>query len=146
MKITAIRHIIYNASLTRMKPDAAAITIATPAEAAIAQEKARIASSMDPARGRLLWRALHLWALALNGRKDWAWLTAFDTSLPCGSCRAHWRQIVAENPPDWTNPFAWTVARHNQVNARLDKPQLTEAEARAIWSLPVTPKTPLNPP
>jgi hypothetical protein len=39
-------------------------------------------------------------------------------------------------PPDFSSPeafFAWGVALHNAVNAKLGKPEITIEEAYLIW-------------
>jgi Erv1 / Alr family len=61
-------------------------------------------------------------------------------SIPgmCG-CADHWKAIIAKHPPDFTSPaafFAWTVDRHNDVNARLGKPIMSHEEARALYLTP----------
>lgn len=49
-------------------------------------------------------------------------------------CGQHWREILAAAPAlPAADQFAWSVARHNDVNARLGKPLLTLEEARAIY-------------
>ena len=37
------------------------------------------------------------------------------------------------NPPDESDPFAWSVGLHNAVNAKLEKPQVTADAARERW-------------
>ncbi len=53
--------------------------------------------------------------------------------VPCGQCRKHWDKQVANTPPEWSNYFNWSVARHNEVNAMLGKPIMGEFEARTRW-------------
>jgi hypothetical protein len=51
-------------------------------------------------------------------------------------CKAFYRAWKAENAPDFSSPeafFAWGVALHNAVNAKLGKPQITLEEAYLIW-------------
>jgi hypothetical protein len=51
-------------------------------------------------------------------------------------CKAFYRAWKAENAPDFSSPeafFAWGVALHNAVNAKLGKPQITLDEAYSIW-------------
>lgn len=85
--------------------------------------------------GPKLWEELHLRALSHDGSDDTAWLVAFEKRI-LGNCicRKYWTQDVAINPPDFANYFEWTVAQHNTVNGRLEKPILTVEEARKIWS------------
>jgi hypothetical protein len=52
---------------------------------------------------------------------------------PCKRFYAEWK---AANPPDFSSPeafFAWGVALHNAVNAKLGKPEITIDEAYSIW-------------
>lgn len=85
--------------------------------------------------GPLRWAELHHRALHNPaGVDDSVWLAAFSRTLPCGDCSLHWLQMMGRTPPDWANYFAWTVARHNEVNARLKKPLPTIEEALARWS------------
>lgn len=82
-----------------------------------------------------LWGELHRRALEVGaGTDDTAWLETFAGRLPCGDCRTHWRAMLADHPPHWPTYFAWTVARHNQVNRRLGKPEIPVAEAMQRWS------------
>ena len=63
------------------------------------------------------------------------WLAGFREILPCGDCQRHWDQMVAATPPP-TAPdlFVWTVARHNEVNRRLGKPEMGLEAALQRWS------------
>ncbi len=87
--------------------------------------------------GRENWPLLHLRALENEAAPDpaavLAFLDEFALRLPCGNCRQHWLGMVAASPPDLANFFSWTVARHNEVNRRLDRPELPEADAREQW-------------
>ena len=52
---------------------------------------------------------------------------------PCKRFYAEWK---AANAPDFSSPeafFAWGVALHNAVNAKLGKPEITIDEACLIW-------------
>ncbi len=80
-------------------------------------------------QGPAMWAQLHTEAAA-----DQAWLNAFVARLPCGSCRTHFRLVLANDPPVFDDGwFAATVRWHNAVNERLGKPTPTVEEARAIW-------------
>ena len=85
--------------------------------------------------GPELWSKLHRRAIAHEGVDDSAWLSDFAEQIigRC-PCRKQWEQDILATPPDFTNYFAWTVAMHNRVNARLGKPILTVEEARARWT------------
>lgn len=86
--------------------------------------------------GPRLWAALHRRALAVPpGTSDNAWLAGFREILPCGDCRQHWDGMVAATPPPAApDLFAWTVARHNEVNRRLGKPEMALEAALQRWS------------
>lgn len=89
---------------------------------------------VPPFEGGHLWTELHGRALGWSGVDDTLWLEGFRLRLPCGECRKHWDGMLALTPPCWGDYFAWTVARHNEVNARLGKLQLTVDQARDHWS------------
>jgi len=51
---------------------------------------------------------------------DWSYL------YPCSECAGHFRQLLAESPPDTSSRLAfmaWLCEAHNTVNGRLGKPQ-----------------------
>lgn len=83
--------------------------------------------------GPALWAELHGRALDRQGRDDTAWLREFALKLPCGHCRVHWLAMVHQNPPVWESYFAWTVDRHNEVNRKLGRPDLSQLAAAARW-------------
>lgn len=90
-------------------------------------------------QGQAKWRELHNYALSErpNPLQRVAWLENFAASLPCGECRVSWKRLVRQNPlPQNATPeefFDWTVQRHNDTNAKLGKPTISLAEAKAIW-------------
>lgn len=76
-----------------------------------------------------MWKRLHTATAA-----DAAWITSYTANVPCGPCKAGWLAILKEMPPIYGDGwFAWTVEAHNAVNAKLGKPQMEFAEARARW-------------
>ncbi len=85
-------------------------------------------------RDAYAWKALHL--AALDGKIDQQFLDDFLRQIGCGSCKAHWKVIVRQFPPNYADIFAWSVEAHNRVSAKLNPPkaQITVEEARAIWS------------
>lgn len=91
-----------------------------------------------PADGPALWAELHTRALRVTGRtlvvRLVDWLSKFGRRLPCGHCRQDWDRMFRDTPPDLKNLFAWTVDRHNEVNRRLGKPEISEETARALWT------------
>lgn len=124
------RYVVHAPHLTRLGSNPPAINgepevIARPVRPPITADK-----------GRERWAELHRRSLAWAGGDDSGWLAAFAERLPCGECRGHWLGMVARTPPDWANYFRWGVERHNEVNRRLGKPELTEAAARSLWHEP----------
>jgi hypothetical protein len=81
------------------------------------------------------WDELHRRALAHDDSDDSEWLTDFLNRVPNISCdcRRHAKEWVRDNPPRWSDYFAWTVDFHNAVNVRLGKPVLTFDQARALY-------------
>ena len=90
--------------------------------------------------GPALWAEIHSRARAWTGGDDFDFLTAMTGRLPCGECRNNWAIKLAMNPPRFALPgwsyFAWTVERHNEVRKAQGKPQLSLAEAEALYPLP----------
>lgn len=80
------------------------------------------------------WAELHRRALLSNGEDDSEWLAHFRKTLPCGECRKHWDEMMVRTEPDFAGYFAWTVDRHNEVNRKLGKPEMTLDEARIRWA------------
>ncbi len=89
--------------------------------------------------GPYYWGALHLAALGCpDAQVLRTFIECYKTVLPCISCRAHFTQVLDENPvPDSSDPmaiFKWSVDVHNIVNIRLGKPVVDYNEAYAIWT------------
>lgn len=83
--------------------------------------------------GPNLWGALH--TLGLTGTLTPEFVQEFARVIPCPSCGSHFKDLLDEFPlPITTDQFEWTVALHNQVNARIGKPVFTVEQARARWS------------
>lgn len=80
-----------------------------------------------------LWKKLHLRAIEKEGTEDGKWLADFAKEIPCGECVRHWREFLANEPPNFTAYFAWTVLAHNGINLRLGKPILSVDQARALY-------------
>lgn len=94
----------------------------------------RLRVVLAPIDGSKEWAELHRRTLNWSGDDDSEWLKEFRLHLPCGECRRHWDGMVARTPPDWANYFAWTVDRHNEVNAKLGKPVMSIETARQTWA------------
>jgi hypothetical protein len=89
--------------------------------------------------GVVIERKPNPWILLHDGSiKTIEQLTEWELLIPqygC-SCKRFYAEWKAANPPDFTSPeafFAWGVALHNAVNAKLGKPQITIDEAYKIW-------------
>jgi hypothetical protein len=83
-------------------------------------------------QGQFAWSKLHGYTGC-----DPQWLDIWQYLIPqrC-DCKDGYQRILAEMPPDFTSPeafFAWGVALHNAVNAKLGKPEITIDEAYSIW-------------
>jgi hypothetical protein len=83
-------------------------------------------------RDALAWKSLHL--SSLDGKLDSTFLNDFTRQIGCGSCKAHWKTIMRQIPPDYS--FDWTVKAHNAVSRRLSPPtkEFTTEEALSIWA------------
>lgn len=86
-------------------------------------------------RFRKLWEYLHSykWQSEEETRK---WFDGWCAGIPCGSCKHDWFIIIRNFPPDFSSAqafFEWSVAAHNLVNKKLDKPELSLEEAIKIW-------------
>lgn len=98
-----------------------------------------IAFSFGEHWGPAKWAELHLWALGFTGTpmQGWRWLARWLKGIrACGGCRKHARQWVRANPPDWSDPFAWSAAFHNEVSVGRCKPAkapMSVEAARAMW-------------
>lgn len=124
----------------RQKPPAIPLAIQTSSPAnGIDVESFRQAGQIPfpPFDGAALWAEIHRRALVTAG-DDSAYLATIAPRLPCATCRPHWLEMLARTPPEFgAGYFPWTVARHNEVNARLGKPVISEDKARAIWSVSI---------
>ncbi len=83
-------------------------------------------------QGQFAWSKLHSYRGC-----DPQWLDIWQYLIPqrC-DCKDGYQRILAEMPPDFSSPeafFAWGVALHNAVNAKLGKPEITIDEACKIW-------------
>lgn len=90
--------------------------------------------------GRILWKELHLRALHWDRREnDEAFLRRLTYRLayiaPGCDCRHFYNKWREENPPDYGDYFAWTVALHNAINKKTDKPTITLANAKKQWKI-----------
>jgi hypothetical protein len=90
--------------------------------------------------GREKWAEIHTYALVDRPTPQMrsVWLSEFADSLPCGDCKRGWKALVKANPlPLTASPeefFRWTVARHNEVSAKLGYAEMGIDDALKIWS------------
>ena len=89
--------------------------------------------------GVVIERKPNPWILLHDGSiKTIEQLTEWELLIPqygC-SCKRFYAEWKAANAPDFSSPeafFAWGVALHNAVNAKLGKPEITIDEALSIW-------------
>lgn len=88
---------------------------------------------MDPPSwGPYYWGMLHIAALA-NAPEFPELVQMFPGLLPCSTCSADFKKIV-ETTPLTGNYFMWSVDVHNQVNAKLGKPQVSYEDAHRRWT------------
>lgn len=85
-------------------------------------------------RDALAWKALHL--AALDNKINSAFIEDFTRHIGCGSCKASWKTILRNSPPNYSDIFGWSVAAHNAVSRKLSPPhaQMDAEEARRIWT------------
>jgi hypothetical protein len=85
------------------------------------------------------WVRLHRFAFTLWDSVDrHAWFAAWLESIPNTTCdcRAAFLQLIADCPPpldDRAAFFVWSVDRHNDVNAKLNKPVMAIDQAYEIY-------------
>ena len=98
---------------------------------------------MDPSGwGPYYWGMLHLAAMS-NAPEFPELVQMFPGLLPCPTCSADFKKII-ENTPLTGNYFMWSVDVHNQVNAKLGKPQVSYEDAQRRWTTSIKqPKVPL---
>lgn len=88
------------------------------------------------------WERLHRTCLTPMGEGEFRdWMAAFTALIAnkggC-ECRRHWNAMISATPPPWAGTpaqrFEWSVARHNEVNLRLKKPEMGVEAAAARWA------------
>jgi len=87
---------------------------------------------LTPYNGAAKWKRIH--TLALTDSLTDAILADIAAMLPI-CCRPHWLTLMAQYPLPVTGQFAWTVERHNDVNARLGRPLMPLSEAHALYGI-----------
>lgn len=90
--------------------------------------------------GSHAWSTLHYWtfgypevATAEEQENYKAFFEAFGRTIPCQSCRNHFKMLLKEYPPEnhmksRTDLIRWGHFMHNQVNRRLRKPEMSEED------------------
>jgi hypothetical protein len=107
--------------------------VGQPSENTFTQEDVqRVRAERTEKQGQHAWTLLHQYRGC-----DPQWLELWVYFIPnkC-ECKTGYQKILEELPPDFSSPeafFAWGVALHNAVNAKLGKPQITIDEALSIW-------------
>ena len=84
-------------------------------------------------QGRFAWSKKHGY-LGCDSQWHELWVM-FIPSFGC-DCKEDFNTYCKANPPDFSSPeayFIWGFNLHNYVNRKLSKPELTIAEAQAIW-------------
>lgn len=75
--------------------------------------------------GPWIWNFLNLAAIRFSQQFFFDLLAQIPGIMTCEECRAHWRGIVKNNPPegitDAQSACHWVNDRHNEVNALLGK-------------------------
>jgi hypothetical protein len=80
--------------------------------------------------GPAYWKTFHVACLAAANRDELhQFIEGYKLVVPCGACRIHFSQILAENPLPTEEYFNWSVDIHNLVNASLGKRQFSYTEA-----------------
>ena len=62
-----------------------------------------------------------------------AFYRSLGVMLPCPKCAEHWTKMIKKSPPETESKdklAKWLWARHNEVNVRLRKPQVSFRAAR----------------
>jgi len=90
--------------------------------------------------GPIFWHTIHIAAMGYPEKPTYSQKKAakefFESLiflLPCDKCRKHYTQHLAIKPVTQyldrrQDLFKWTVDLHNEVNASLQKPRLSESE------------------
>ncbi|NDG72296.1 MAG: hypothetical protein EBY32_13575 [Proteobacteria bacterium] len=77
--------------------------------------------------GPILWKELHdrTGEYAMDVEAENVWIESFQSRIPCGQCKTHFRSLITEMPPDLASRegyVQWAVDVHNRVNESLGKP------------------------
>ena len=110
--------------------------------------------------GPIFWSTLHIVSLAYPEEPTYAekraakeFYNALAHLLPCPICRDHFREVLKGLPIDsWLDKKGtlteWVWMAHNQVNKRLDKPEISMADFFQRYremserGLPIPPSSP----
>ena len=93
--------------------------------------------------GRAMWLFLHTLAAQYpddptrqQERDTRDLISILGRMYPCAECAAHFEEVVRRVPPDVSSGAAlrqWTCEVHNEVNARLGKPEFDCSRVDARW-------------
>lgn len=98
----------------------------------VPQERIRIGYGSRDQQGRRAWSYLHLHS---EGNPEIVQFVLESAPRGC-SCRTHATEILKTLPPVYGSPeswFEWTIAFHNAVNAKLNKPTVSLDRAYMLW-------------
>ena len=91
--------------------------------------------------GAAAWRFLHCVTLTYPQRPSWRarqdmkdFLHSLGPILPCRLCRTHYQSFLRQHPVDSAlknrvTLVQWMMDLHNEVNRRLDKPEMSYHDA-----------------
>lgn len=90
------------------------------------------------------WLKLHRYAVDcfvwnVDEAKKWYREWVEGVPVTACNCKRNWMLLTSRNPPDFSNRrafFRWTVDRHNDVNRKLGRVEMTLIEAKAMYGTP----------
>lgn len=92
--------------------------------------------------GPATWKTIHMIAAAYTPRDAQTFtrfVYALQALLPCDICRRHLAENLKLLPPrtkSQEDAFAWSVELHNTVNTQLNKPTISLAQAKRMYTGP----------
>ena len=79
-------------------------------------------------RQRAHWAKLHTTRFTPEEFESWI------ASIPgCSSCQRDFRKLLETNPPRYNDWQRWSWEIHNQVNAKIGKPEIDWQSACELW-------------
>jgi hypothetical protein len=85
-----------------------------------------------------IWKAIHqtaIWANKSIDRKRLfgSWVRDQINHLPCETCLNHAKTYLRSYPPETQDPPIWAWRFHNNVNRRLNKPEISWDQYRELY-------------